>query len=156
MGTCCTASALRSTRATTTPALCAASEWKAVVGRLEVCCACVWHVPSAHMCRQGNAVARETPVHAFFSKPTTGVPLCPSLCTQALLFVSPLGPCCPDHPLPSRCAASVLLFPRSVGDMRVYFQMLDSLLASERLPPEYAGRMQQVRCVMCEGAGAQS
>jgi hypothetical protein len=36
--------------------------------------------------------------------------------------------------------------------MSVYFQMLDSLLASERLPPEYAGRMQQVRhraCVWC-------
>lgn len=33
---------------------------------------------------------------------------------------------------------------RSVGDMSVYFQMLDSLLASEQLPPEYAGRMQQV------------
>lgn len=31
--------------------------------------------------------------------------------------------------------------------MSVYFQMLDSLLASERLPPEYAGRMQQVRLV---------
>lgn len=28
--------------------------------------------------------------------------------------------------------------------MHVYFQMLDSLLASEVLPPEYAGRMQQV------------
>ncbi len=27
---------------------------------------------------------------------------------------------------------------------QVYFQMIDSLLAAERLPPEYAGRMQQV------------
>jgi hypothetical protein len=34
---------------------------------------------------------------------------------------------------------------KSVGDMSVYFQMLDSLLAAERLPPEYSGRMQQVR-----------
>ncbi len=33
---------------------------------------------------------------------------------------------------------------KSVGDMSVYFQMLDSLLAAERLPPEYSGRMQQV------------
>ncbi len=38
---------------------------------------------------------------------------------------------------------------RSAGDMSVYFQMLDSLLASERLPPEYAGRMQQVRAARC-------
>jgi len=29
--------------------------------------------------------------------------------------------------------------------MHVYFQMLDSLLASEHLPGDYAGRMQQVR-----------
>lgn len=34
---------------------------------------------------------------------------------------------------------------RSVGDMSVYFMMLDSLLASEQLPSEYTGRMQQVR-----------
>lgn len=33
---------------------------------------------------------------------------------------------------------------KSIGDMSVYFQMLDSLLSSERLPPEYAGKMQQV------------
>ncbi|GIL78726.1 hypothetical protein Vretimale_373 [Volvox reticuliferus] len=42
---------------------------------------------------------------------------------------------------------------KSVGDMCVYFQMLDSLLASERLPPEYAGRMQQVLCNDCGKMG---
>ncbi|KXZ51428.1 hypothetical protein GPECTOR_12g390 [Gonium pectorale] len=42
---------------------------------------------------------------------------------------------------------------KSVGDMSVYFQMLDSLLASERLPPEYAGRMQQVLCNDCGKMG---
>ena len=39
--------------------------------------------------------------------------------------------------------------------MSVYFQMLDSLLASERLPAEYAGRMQQV-CVLGGDGGAGS
>ncbi|EFJ48814.1 hypothetical protein VOLCADRAFT_60154 [Volvox carteri f. nagariensis] len=42
---------------------------------------------------------------------------------------------------------------KSVGDMSVYFQMLDSLLASERLPPEYSGRMQQVLCNDCGKMG---
>ncbi|GIL45357.1 hypothetical protein Vafri_2604 [Volvox africanus] len=42
---------------------------------------------------------------------------------------------------------------KSVGDMSVYFQMLDSLLASERLPPEYGGRMQQVLCNDCGKMG---
>ncbi|KAG2445115.1 hypothetical protein HYH02_008982 [Chlamydomonas schloesseri] len=42
---------------------------------------------------------------------------------------------------------------KSVGDMSVYFQMLDSLLAAERLPPEYAGRMQQVLCNDCGKMG---
>ncbi|GFH08789.1 uncharacterized protein HaLaN_03813 [Haematococcus lacustris] len=37
--------------------------------------------------------------------------------------------------------------------MRVYFQMLDSLLASETLPPEYSGRMQQVLCNDCSKTG---
>lgn len=38
---------------------------------------------------------------------------------------------------------------KSMGDMRVYFQMLDALVASERLPSEYAGRTQNVLCNDC-------
>jgi zinc finger-like protein len=37
--------------------------------------------------------------------------------------------------------------------MSVYFQMLDSILAAERLPPEYAGRCQQVLCHDCGKQG---
>lgn len=36
-----------------------------------------------------------------------------------------------------------------MGDMRVYFQMLDALVASEQLPQEYAGRTQKVLCNDC-------
>jgi zinc finger-like protein len=37
--------------------------------------------------------------------------------------------------------------------MSVYFQMLDSLLTSERLPPEYASRTQAVLCHDCGRRG---
>jgi zinc finger protein-like protein len=42
---------------------------------------------------------------------------------------------------------------RSVGDLALYFQMLDRLLLSETLPPELACRRQRVACHDC---GAQS
>lgn len=40
-----------------------------------------------------------------------------------------------------------------MGDMRVYFQMLDALVASERLPPEYATRTQKILCNDCSRQG---
>lgn len=44
---------------------------------------------------------------------------------------------------------------KSLGDMSVYWQMIDSLVASERLPPEYASRRQRVLCNDC-GATTQA
>eukprot|EP00951_Prasinocladus_malaysianus_P028467 scaffold259410_cov46-Prasinocladus_malaysianus.AAC.1 len=40
-----------------------------------------------------------------------------------------------------------------MGDMRVYFQMLDALVASEALPPEYASRTQRILCNDCTRHG---
>lgn len=44
---------------------------------------------------------------------------------------------------------------KSIGDMSVYFQMLDSLLSAERarLPPEYAGRQTPILCHDCGRMG---
>ncbi|GBF95645.1 hypothetical protein Rsub_08627 [Raphidocelis subcapitata] len=44
---------------------------------------------------------------------------------------------------------------KSMGDMSVYFKMIDSLLAAEaaRLPPQYAGRTQAVLCHDCGRSG---
>jgi zinc finger-like protein len=42
---------------------------------------------------------------------------------------------------------------KSMGDMRVYFQMLDALVASERLPPEIASRRQGILCNDCSVQG---
>ncbi|CAM6094029.1 unnamed protein product [Calypogeia fissa] len=42
---------------------------------------------------------------------------------------------------------------KSVGDMAVYFGMLDALLAAEQLPPEYHNREQEILCNDCERKG---
>jgi zinc finger-like protein len=45
---------------------------------------------------------------------------------------------------------------KSIGDMSVYFKMIDSLLAAEaaRMPAQYAGRTQAVLCHDCGRQGA--
>ncbi|XP_024528341.1 zinc finger protein BRUTUS isoform X2 [Selaginella moellendorffii] len=42
---------------------------------------------------------------------------------------------------------------KSLGDMAVYFGMLDALLAAEQLPEEYQGRVQDILCNDCEQKG---
>lgn len=42
---------------------------------------------------------------------------------------------------------------KSVGDMSVYFGMLDGLLAGEELPDEFKERKQDILCNDCEGKG---
>lgn len=54
---------------------------------------------------------------------------------------------------PRRYAYTCPICSKSVGDMRVYWQMLDCLLAAERWPPEFAGRTQRVRCHDCGASG---
>eukprot|EP00252_Welwitschia_mirabilis_P007505 TRINITY_DN18928_c0_g3_i3.p1 TRINITY_DN18928_c0_g3~~TRINITY_DN18928_c0_g3_i3.p1 ORF type:complete len:231 (+),score=37.57 TRINITY_DN18928_c0_g3_i3:80-694(+) len=43
---------------------------------------------------------------------------------------------------------------KSMGDMAVYFGMLDALLSGEQLPEEYQGRTQDILCNDCEKKGA--
>ncbi|KAH9775852.1 zinc finger protein BRUTUS-like [Citrus sinensis] len=45
---------------------------------------------------------------------------------------------------------------KSLGDMQVYFSMLDALLAEEKMPPEYLGQTQVILCNDCEKKGAAS
>eukprot|EP00898_Chlorokybus_atmophyticus_P006604 jgi/Chlat1/6945/Chrsp52S06613 len=42
---------------------------------------------------------------------------------------------------------------KSLGDMTVYFRMLDALLATEQLPDEYRSRTQNILCNDCEMRG---
>ncbi|CAN0903475.1 Zinc finger protein BRUTUS-like At1g74770 [Linum grandiflorum] len=43
---------------------------------------------------------------------------------------------------------------KSLGDMKVYFKMLDALLAEERTPDEYASQTQAILCNDCEEKGS--
>ncbi|KAJ4828976.1 hypothetical protein Tsubulata_046959 [Turnera subulata] len=43
---------------------------------------------------------------------------------------------------------------KSLGDMAVYFGMLDALLATEELPEEYRNRCQDILCNDCDRKGA--
>ncbi|XP_077210155.1 zinc finger protein BRUTUS-like At1g18910 [Tasmannia lanceolata] len=43
---------------------------------------------------------------------------------------------------------------KSLGDMQVYFGMLDALLAEEKVPEEYCGRTQGILCNDCEKRGS--
>ncbi|XVE54866.1 hypothetical protein DITRI_Ditri03aG0117000 [Diplodiscus trichospermus] len=42
---------------------------------------------------------------------------------------------------------------KSLGDMQVYFRMLDALLVEEKMPEEYHGRTQAILCNDCEKKG---
>ncbi|KAF4356771.1 hypothetical protein G4B88_017801 [Cannabis sativa] len=42
---------------------------------------------------------------------------------------------------------------KSLGDMQVYFKMLDALLAEEKIPEEYSGQTQIILCNDCEKRG---
>ncbi|XP_022768172.1 zinc finger protein BRUTUS-like At1g74770 [Durio zibethinus] len=42
---------------------------------------------------------------------------------------------------------------KSLGDMQVYFKMLDALLVEEKIPDEYHGRTQVILCNDCEKRG---
>ncbi|XP_050222986.1 zinc finger protein BRUTUS-like At1g74770 [Mercurialis annua] len=42
---------------------------------------------------------------------------------------------------------------KSVGDMQVYFEMLDELMAEEKIPDEYSDRTQVIICNDCEKKG---
>ncbi|XP_012080185.1 zinc finger protein BRUTUS-like At1g18910 isoform X2 [Jatropha curcas] len=43
---------------------------------------------------------------------------------------------------------------KSLGDMQVYFKMLDALLAEEKMPDEYSSKTQDILCNDCEKKGA--
>ncbi|KAL7098679.1 hypothetical protein ACP275_09G033300 [Erythranthe tilingii] len=45
---------------------------------------------------------------------------------------------------------------KSLGDMQVYFGMLDALLAEEKMPEEYSGQTQVILCNDCEKRGTAS
>ncbi|GAX84312.1 hypothetical protein CEUSTIGMA_g11734.t1 [Chlamydomonas eustigma] len=133
----------------------------------------IYHCPFCNICRRGRGLGVDffhcMDCNACMSLSLFKAHVCRSkameadcpVCSECLFdSVHPVKelPC--GHLMHSSCFATYIrynytcpLCTKSIGDMTVYFQMLDSLLASERLPAEYAGRTQMILCNDCGKSG---
>eukprot|EP00257_Ricinus_communis_P020353 XP_015579561.1 zinc finger protein BRUTUS [Ricinus communis] len=132
----------------------------------------IYHCPFCNLCRVGNGLGVDF-FHCMKCNCCLAMKLldhkcrekgmemnCPICCD--CLFTSSLSvkalPC--GHFMHSNCfqayTCSHYICPicsKSLGDMSVYFGMLDALLASEELPEEYRDRCQDILCNDCEKKG---
>ncbi|XP_058091485.1 zinc finger protein BRUTUS-like isoform X8 [Magnolia sinica] len=132
----------------------------------------VYHCPFCNLCRLGNGLGVDF-FHCMTCNCCLGMKLvehncrekgletnCPICCD--FLFTSSAAvralPC--GHFMHSACfqvyTCSHYTCPicsKSLGDMAVYFGMLDALLAAEELPEEYKDRCQDILCNDCNKKG---
>ncbi|KAI3453049.1 hypothetical protein Pfo_009712 [Paulownia fortunei] len=132
----------------------------------------VYHCPFCNLCRVGKGLGIDF-FHCMTCNCCLGMKLvdhkcrekgletnCPICCD--FLFTSSTTvralPC--GHYMHSACfqayACTHYICPicsKSMGDMSVYFGMLDALMASEVLPEEYRNRSQDILCNDCDGKG---
>ncbi|KAK4805084.1 hypothetical protein SAY86_004901 [Trapa natans] len=108
------------------------------------CNACMAWSLSSHICRE-KCFEDNCPIcHEYLftsSNPVKGLPcghLMHSKCFQDYTCSHYTCPIC----------------SKSLGDMQVYFQMLDTLLAEEKMPEEYLGQIQVILCNDCEKRGS--
>ncbi|KAK6252682.1 hypothetical protein QUC31_014402 [Theobroma cacao] len=133
----------------------------------------VYHCPFCNLCRVGKGLgddffhcmlcncclAKKLVDHKCREKGLeTNCPICCDFLFTSSESVRAL-PC--GHFMHSACfqayACSHYICPicsKSMGDMAVYFGMLDALLASEQLPEEYRNRCQDVLCNDCDKKGS--
>lgn len=132
----------------------------------------VYHCPSCNLCRVGHGLGidfyhcmkcncclgKSLIEHKCLEKALeTNCPICCEFLFTSSATVRPL-PC--GHYMHSACfqayASSNYVCPicsKSMGNMAVYFGMLDALLANEVLPEEYQNRCQDILCNDCERKG---
>ncbi|KAG2709385.1 hypothetical protein I3760_05G235900 [Carya illinoinensis] len=132
----------------------------------------VYHCPFCNLCRLGKGLGIDF-FHCMTCNCCLGIKLedhkcrekgletnCPICCD--FLFTSSATvralPC--GHYMHSACfqayTCSHYVCPicsKSLGDMAVYFGMLDALLASEELPEEFRDRCQEILCNDCDKKG---
>ncbi|XP_010544003.1 PREDICTED: uncharacterized protein LOC104816755 [Tarenaya hassleriana] len=132
----------------------------------------VYHCPFCNLCRVGRGLGVDF-FHCMKCNSCLSIKLvdhkcrekgletnCPICCD--FLFTSSLSvralPC--GHFMHSACFQAYTcshytcpICSKSMGDMAVYFGMLDALLASEELPEEYRDRFQEMLCNDCERKG---
>ncbi|KAJ9554122.1 hypothetical protein OSB04_018167 [Centaurea solstitialis] len=133
----------------------------------------VYHCPFCNLCRLGKGLGVDF-FHCMTCNYCLGIKLvdhkcrekgletnCPICCD--FLFTSSAAvralPC--GHFMHSACfqayACTHYICPicsKSMGDMSVYFGMLDALMASEELPEEYRNRCQDILCNDCDKKGS--
>ncbi|CAK9873098.1 unnamed protein product [Sphagnum jensenii] len=107
------------------------------------CNACMSTQLKEHICREKGLESNCPICHDFLFTSNTPVKALPcghfmhSACFQAYTCSHYTCPIC----------------SKSLGDMAVYFEMLDALLAAEQLPDEYQNRCQDILCNDCEHKG---
>ncbi|GAY47569.1 hypothetical protein CUMW_105410 [Citrus unshiu] len=133
----------------------------------------VYHCPFCNLCRVGRGLgvdffhcmtcncclAKKLVDHKCREKGLeTNCPICCDFLFTSSATVRAL-PC--GHFMHSDCfqayTCSHYICPicsKSLGDMAVYFGMLDALLASEQLPEEYRDRCQEILCNDCDKKGS--
>lgn len=107
------------------------------------CNACMSRSLSVHMCRE----------KCFEDK-------CP-ICHEDIFTSSiPIKALACGHLMHSTCFQDYTLMhytcpvcSKSLGNMQVYFEMLDALLAEEKMPDEFVGQTQAILCNDCEKKG---
>ncbi|XP_068642965.1 zinc finger protein BRUTUS-like isoform X1 [Aristolochia californica] len=132
----------------------------------------VYHCPFCNLCRLGNGLgteffhcmtcncclSRQLVEHTCLEKGLeTNCPICCDFLFTSSAIVRAL-PC--GHYMHSACFQAYTcshytcpICSKSLGNMAVYFGMLDALLAAEKLPEEYRDRCQDILCNDCDKKG---
>ncbi|KAL4436350.1 hypothetical protein ABPG77_009912 [Micractinium sp. CCAP 211/92] len=133
----------------------------------------IYHCPFCNFCRQGRGLGVDS-FHCMSCNACMSLELfnkhrcveqslagtCPVCSDRLFESKHPVkeAPC--GHFMHSHCFAAYTRYSytcpvcfKSLGDMSVYWKMIDSLLAAERLPPEYASRKQAILCNDCGKTG---
>ncbi|VFQ87175.1 unnamed protein product [Cuscuta campestris] len=135
----------------------------------------VYHCPSCNLCRLGKGLGIDF-YHCMKCNCCMGISLvehkclekaletnCPICCEFLFTSSATVRPLPCGHYMHSACfqayASSNYICPicsKSMGDMTIYFGMIDALLANEVLPEEYRNRLQDILCNDCERKGTAS
>lgn len=132
----------------------------------------IYHCPFCNLCRVGKGLGIDF-FHCMRCNFCLGKKLfehkcreksletnCPICCDFLFTSTEPLRALKCGHFMHSACFQAYTcshytcpLCSKSMGDMTVYFGMLDALLAAEELPEEYRDRDQDILCNDCDKKG---
>lgn len=135
----------------------------------------IYHCPYCNLCRLGKGLGMDyfhcMNCNACMSK-SLSVHICREKCLEdncpichEYIFTSsnPVKALSCGHIMHSSCFKEYTcsnytcpICSKSLGDMQVYFAMLDAMLAEETIPEEYSGKTQEILCNDCEKRGSVS